>query len=105
MESYQKGLVSRNKFFFRFETNRKENNFYRRAKLFLSLIDDLKTTISIQNHKIRVEKGKHHYEITLYNPQLRYHRKVCLSEAELAFFIDRTKGLLQIPLTEHLPGT
>ena len=83
MHSVQKGTVSRNKNFYILKEKKKENSLFRRAKLFLSLLNDLDSTMVIENHRIWITPQQENYEINLFNPSLRYHRKVQMSKEEL----------------------
>jgi len=83
------GRRSRNKNFFILAEVKAYLQF-RRAKLLMSLIDDLNHTATIQGNKIEVQPRNELIEVRLFNPVLRYKRKVMISEAELSFIQSQT---------------
>lgn len=82
MKHIQEGKISRNKNFFQLRKLGEYKRF-RRAKLFLSLLDDLRIISSIKGNTIEVIEESENVQINLFNPTLRYHRKMMLSSAEL----------------------
>ena len=82
MKHIQDGKVSRNKHFFQL-LKLGEYRRFRRAKLFLSLLDDLRVTSSVRGNTIEIIEESENVQINLFNPSLRYHRKITLSSAEL----------------------
>ncbi len=76
------GRMSRNKNYFTLAEVKAYHQF-KRAKLLISIIDDLNYTASVRGNKIEVEKGIDRIEIRLFNPIMRYNRKVMITEAEL----------------------
>ncbi|MBT4089312.1 MAG: hypothetical protein HOE30_12560 [Deltaproteobacteria bacterium] len=85
----QSGRVSRNKNYFTL-TEVKAYHRFKRAKLLISIIDDLNFTASVLGNKIEVEKGNEMIEIRLFNPILRYRRRVIITEAELNLIRSQT---------------
>lgn len=76
------GKISRNKNYFTLAKS-KEYSCFKRAKLLLSLMEDLeKTAEAGGDSKVKVN-GERIVEVSLYNPNLKYNRTVMLSEAEL----------------------
>lgn len=66
---------------------------FRRAKLLISLIDDLNHTATIHGNTIEVKRAKALVEIQLFNPILKYRRKVTITEAELILIRSQTGPL------------
>ncbi len=83
------GRISRNKNYFTL-TEVREFHRFKRAKLLMSIIDDLNHTATVSGNKIEVRKGDVLVEIRLFNPILKYRRKVTITEAELNLIKSRT---------------
>jgi len=84
------GKISRNKNFY---TLAKAKDYYRfkRAKLLLSLVEDLNRTIEVPGNEIGTHHQSDHVEVFLYNPSLKYNRRVILSEPELELVAKQTR--------------
>lgn len=82
MQEIKEGKISRNKNYFTL-AKAKEFNRFKRAKLLISLLEDLEKTADIEQHKIAVESRREGLEISLYNPILKYSRKVFVTTAEM----------------------
>lgn len=89
MDDIRSGRISRNKNYFTLSEVKALKRF-RRAKLLMSLIDDLNRTSTVFGNKIEVERGKSLIEIRLFNPGLKYRRKVTITEAELKLIKTQT---------------
>jgi len=82
MHDLQEGRISRNKNYYTLAKS-KEFNRFKRAKLLISLIEDLDKTAKVVGNLIKVDKVNDCIEVSLYNPNLKYNRRVVLTEAEL----------------------
>ncbi len=89
MRHIQDGKVSRNKHFFQLR-NIGEYKRFRRAKLFLSLLNDLHNTSKVTGNTIEIIEESDEVQIKLFNPDLRYKRKIRLSNAELRLLKSKT---------------
>ncbi|MCG8336782.1 MAG: hypothetical protein MJE63_19930 [Proteobacteria bacterium] len=89
MKDIQEGKISRNKNYFTLAKN-KEFNRFKRAKLLISLLEDLNRTAKITGNKIEVARNEGLVEIKLFNPTLKYNRKVLVTEAELELLTSQT---------------
>lgn len=90
MGDIAEGKVSRNKNFYTL-ARAKEYNRFRRAKLLLSLVEDLERTLEVPGNEVGAENSGHGaVEVFLYNPSLRYNRRVTLSIAELELVRQKT---------------
>lgn len=91
MGDIQEGKVSRNKNFYTL-AKAKEYNRFKRAKLLLSLLEDLEQTDQIEGSRIKVEAQTQAQcmAISLYNPNLKYNRTVLVSKEELELLNSRT---------------
>ena len=92
MSDIQDGKISRNKNYYTLAKS-KEYNRFKRAKLLLSLKEDLEKTAEVGGNKIEVCDNQGCIEVSLYNPMLRYNRKVAISSAELRLLMDQTDAL------------
>jgi len=92
MNDIRSGRISRNKNYFTLAEVQAWNRF-RRAKLLMSLVDDLNRTAAVAGNEIKVDRRVPLIEIKLYNPGLKYRRIVTITEAELNLIKS------QIPLT------
>ncbi|MCP4753471.1 MAG: hypothetical protein GY866_21485 [Proteobacteria bacterium] len=92
MHDIQEGKISRNKNYYTL-AKAKEFSRFKRAKLLISLIEDLKRTSAINGNKIEVEKNEGLIEIKLFNPILKYNRKVIVTEAELNLLMSQTEAI------------
>jgi len=82
IEGIRDGRISRNKNFFTL-SKAKEFKLFKRAKLLISLIEDLKRTDKIIGNRIETKLAENIIEVSLFNPVLSYHRRVYISKAEL----------------------
>ena len=78
----QDGKISRNKNYYTLAKS-KEYNRFKRAKLLLSLQEDLEKTAVVEGGEIKLLNIDDSIQVGLFNPSLRYNRTVVLSEAEL----------------------
>ena len=85
----QEGKISRNKNYYTLAKS-KEYNRFKRAKLILSLKEDLEKTKNIDGCKIEISSKNGTMEVNLYNPLLKYSRRVSLSKAELDLLKSQT---------------
>ena len=83
MKGLQEGSISRNKNFYTFAEIGEFNRF-KRAKLFLSLIEDINSTEQIKDSRVWVNDKEELLEVNLYNPVLKYRRRVLMTEKELS---------------------
>ncbi|MDX2471605.1 MAG: hypothetical protein QNL04_13625, partial [SAR324 cluster bacterium] len=74
MTGIASGEISRNKNFDSLKKKR-EYSCFKRAKLLISVLEDLKVTQETQGCKIEVLRDKEHFLLALYNPKLKYNRK------------------------------
>jgi hypothetical protein len=86
------GRISRNKNYFTLMEVKAYHRF-KRAKLLISLIDDLNHTATIRGNTIEVKRAKTLVEIQLFNPILKYRRKITITEAELNLISSQTGPL------------
>lgn len=93
IEDIQAGRISRNKNYFTL-AKAEEFSRFKRAKLLISLLEDIEKTALVQGNKIATNKGSDYMELSLYNPELRYNRRVLLSEAELELVKSRTNLII-----------
>ena len=89
IDEIRSGRISRNKNFFTFNEAQKFKQ-YKRAKLLMSVIEDLKQTANVTGNEIVVKKEESRVEIRLFNPILKYRRLVFISEAELDIIKSQT---------------
>ncbi len=89
MQDIREGKISRNKNYYTLAKN-KEFNLFKRAKLLLSLIEDLNRTAKIRGNTIEISRKDEQVEIKLFNPTLKYNRKVVVSSAELELITSQT---------------
>jgi len=89
MRDIKDGKISRNKNYYTLAKS-KEFNRYKRAKLLISLTEDLGRTAEITGNKIKIRKENGTVEISLFNPIMKYNRKVVVTEAELRLLLDWT---------------
>ncbi len=78
----QDGKISRNKNYYTLAKS-KEYNRFKRAKLLLSLQEDLEKTAVVEGGQINLGEIDNSIKVGLFNPSLRYNRTVVLSKAEL----------------------
>ncbi|MDT8446465.1 MAG: hypothetical protein RRB13_06160 [bacterium] len=90
MGDIAEGRVSRNKNFYTL-ARAKEYNRFKRAKLLLSLVEDLERTCEVPGNRIGADIIEDSVEVFLYNPSLCYNRRVMLSRAELDLIRRKTK--------------
>ena len=90
MTGIAKGEISRNKNFYSL-TRLREFNRFKRAKLFISLVEDIKKAKEYQGSKVEVTELQGNYFLQLYNPLLKYNRKMPLSKEELSLISRETK--------------
>ena len=88
----QEGKISRNKNYYTLAKS-KEYKRFKRAKLILSLKEDLEKTKSVGVGKIEVNQDNGNVVVKLDNPLLKYNRKVSLSQAELDLLKSQTDAL------------
>ena len=88
----QEGKISRNKNYYTLAKS-KEYNRFKRAKLILSLKEDLERTKEVSGGKIEISSNEGNMEVSLYNPLLKYNRRVSLSKAELDLLKSQTDAL------------
>ncbi len=88
----QAGRVSRNKNYFTLAEAKAYHQF-KRAKLLISIINDLNFTASVAGNTIELEKEDKMIEIRLFNPILRYRRRVMITEAELSLIKSQTNSI------------
>lgn len=88
----QAGRISRNKNYFTLIEIKAYHRF-KRAKLLISVINDLNKTAAVQGNKIRVARENELIEIRLFNPILRYNRRVTITEAELNLIKAQTNSI------------
>lgn len=84
MKHIQEGKVSRNRHFLKLR-KLSEYKKFRRAKLFLSLLDDLRSTAAVKGNSIEIIEECDLVQVRLFNPILRYSRKIMLTNAELTW--------------------
>ncbi len=89
MTDIREGKISRNKNYFTLAKN-KEFNRFKRAKLLVSLLEDLNRTAKITGNKIETTNKDGLIEIMLFNPTLKYNRKVVVTDAELELLKSHT---------------
>jgi len=89
MKHIQEGKLSRNKHFFSLKRIT-EYRCFRRAKLFLSVLEDLRTTSSVEGNSIEIIEKQDQVQLNLFNPNLRYSRKIHLTNAELKLLTSNT---------------
>ena len=89
MQDITEGKISRNKNYFTLSKTH-EFNLFKRAKLLMSLIEDLGRTAKITGNKIEVDRQGTTIEIKLFNPILKYNRTVSITEAELELIKSQT---------------
>ncbi|OGH01828.1 MAG: hypothetical protein A2600_10560 [Candidatus Lambdaproteobacteria bacterium RIFOXYD1_FULL_56_27] len=89
MLDIREGRVSRNKNFYTL-ARAQEYNCFKRAKLLLSLVEDLERTVLVPGNEIGTNRASNHVEVFLYNPVLKYNRRVILSEEELELVRQKT---------------
>ncbi len=89
MQDIREGKFSRNKNYYTL-AKADEFNRFKRAKLLISLIEDLNRTAKITGNKIEVSKQKDLIEIMLFNPVLKYNRKVIVTSEELDLLMSQT---------------
>jgi len=89
MQDIQEGKISRNKNYYTLAKS-KEYSRFKRAKLLISLLEDLEKTADINEHKIAIEAKRDAFQVSLYNPTLKYTRKVILTPAELELVKSKT---------------
>lgn len=89
MDDIRSGRISRNKNYYTL-TEVKAFQRFRRAKLLMSLIDDLNRTAIVNGNTIEVENGDPLVEIKLFNPILKYRRRVKITKAELELIRSQT---------------
>ena len=95
MIDIQEGKISRNKNYYTLAKS-KEYNRFKRAKLILSLKEDLDKAADIDGGKVDLNDSEKGIEVSLYNPSLKYNRKVILSSAELELLKTQTNSLSNI---------
>jgi hypothetical protein len=95
MIDIQEGKISRNKNYYTLAKS-KEYNRFKRAKLILSLKEDLDKAADIDGGKVDLNDSEKGIEVSLYNPSLKYNRKVILSSAELELLKTQTNSLSKI---------
>lgn len=92
MVNIESGKTSRNKNYFRFlETEALQR--FKRAKLLLSIINDIDRASKIDGNQIDLRPGEHNIEIRLFNPMLSYKRKTFVSKEEFELIKNQSKGL------------
>ena len=91
----QEGKISRNKNYYTLAKS-KEYNRFKRAKLILSLKEDLEKAKDVGGGTIELNSLEQGIEVCLYNPALKYNRKVTLSSAELDLLKTQTDSLEKI---------
>ncbi|NQU64508.1 MAG: hypothetical protein HQ517_09530 [SAR324 cluster bacterium] len=84
--------MSRNKNYYTLAEVKAYHRF-KRAKLLISVIDDLNYTATVLGNKIEIEKGIDMFEIRLFNPIMSYNRKVMITEAELNIIKSETNTI------------
>lgn len=82
------GKISRNKNYYTLAKS-KEYSCFKRAKLLLSLMEDLEKMFEAGGDSKVKENGESSVELSLYNPILKYNRTVVLSKAELKLVIKK----------------
>lgn len=92
MQDIREGKISRNKNYYTLAKS-KEYNRFKRAKLLISLIEDLEKVAIVSGGKVDLGKNEDLVEVSLYNPSLKYTRKVCLTEAELDLIKSQTTAI------------
>ncbi|MCP4298261.1 MAG: hypothetical protein GY786_21965 [Proteobacteria bacterium] len=93
MRDIQEGKISRNKNYYTLAKS-KEYSRFKRAKLLISLLEDLEKTRGVDCHEISIDSREGNPEVFLYNPILKYTRKVILSDAELTLIQSQTQVAL-----------
>lgn len=93
MTGIASGQISRNKNFDTL-TKKREYSRFKRAKLLISILDDLEISQETQGSKIEVSQVKEQFFLSMYNPKLRYNRKVPLSRAEITLLSQKTTALV-----------
>jgi len=74
--------VSRNRNFYTL-AQPTEHRRFKRAKLLLSIVEDIKRTVTIPGYKVQTQQVHGAVELSLHDPSLHYHRQVLLSPGEL----------------------
>ncbi len=95
MHNIRIGKISRNKNFYTL-AEAKEFNRFKRAKLLISLLEDLNNTSTINGNRIEVNKNEDLIEISLFNPILKYNRRVVVTDAELGLLRSQTDAISEI---------
>ena len=90
MVNILEGKVSRNKNFYTL-AKAKEYHRFKRAKLLLSLVEDLEQAIDVPGYEIGTHYQPDCVEIFLYNPSLKYNRRVMVSQEELELLRQKTQ--------------
>jgi len=85
--------VSRNRNYFTF-AQPQEHRRFRRAKLLLSLVEDIKRTILSPGHQVQTHMVKGCVELSLHDPSLHYRRHVLLSQGELGLISQQSNVAL-----------
>lgn len=92
MQDIQEGKISRNKNYYTLAKS-KEYNRFKRAKLLISLIEDLEKTARVDGNSIEVDNKNDIVEVSLFNPILKYTRKVILTRPELDLISTQTNTI------------
>lgn len=92
IENVQGGKISRNRNYYTLEEVGQYNRF-KRAKLFLSLMDDIEVASQQEASRIWVDEMDGVFAIHLYNPVLKYKRTVVTTSAELQMLSMRSSAL------------
>ena len=90
MLDIREGRVSRNKNYYTL-ARAKEYHRFKRAKLLLSLVEDLERTVLVPGNQISTSHEEGCVEVFLHDPALKYNRRVILSEEELDLIRQETK--------------
>lgn len=92
MQDIREGKISRNKNYYTLAKS-KEYNRFKRAKLLISLIEDLEKIVDVSGSKVSLDQKDDLIEVCLFNPSLKYTRRVCLTDAELELIKSQTTAI------------
>jgi len=97
MQDIQSGKVSRNKNYYTLAETGAYQRF-KRAKLLISLVNDINNTAAVAENRIDVLDHADGVEINLFNPLMKYNRKILITRAEFHLIRDylNFKGLGEI---------
>jgi hypothetical protein len=92
----QSGKISRNKNYYTLARIDAHQRF-KRAKLLISLVDDINKTAAVVGNEIILEQLPDRVEISLSNPQLKYNRKATVTLPEFDLIRPQLNSFNQHP--------